>query len=58
MSRYEKEKAAAREEAIDWQLEITQRPVFWSELAEATERFEKLGRRYGLTREFKENGII
>lgn len=58
MSRYEKEKAAAREAAIEWQLSFNERPMFWSDLAEASERFEKLGRRFGLMREFKENGII
>ena len=54
---YEQRKANAREEAIDWQYETSQKSVSYAELAEAGNHFEKLGRRYGLIREFRENGI-
>lgn len=58
MNNYQKRKAAAIEAAINWQDEFVSRPVFWSELAEKTERFEKLAKRYGLRKLFRENGII
>ena len=32
--------------------------LYYSEVADVCEWFEKNGKRYGLTREFKENGII
>ena len=56
MTEYRKRKASARCKAIDWQ--ATDAAHSWEELAEATAYFEKLGRRYGLLREFRENGII
>lgn len=55
---YQQLKEAARQEAIDWQLDCGERSMSYGELAEAGEHFEKLGRRYGLTREFRENAII
>lgn len=58
MSNYQTRKAAAREAAINWQYEFAERTMFWSELAEASERFEKLAHRYGLKKEFRNNGII
>ena len=54
MTEYRKRKASARCKAIDWQAAAHS----WEELAEATAYFEKLGRRYGLLKEFRENGII
>ena len=54
---YQENKKAARAEAIEWQLTTAQEPMYWSELAEWNEHFERLGRRYGLLREFHENGI-
>lgn len=58
MNNYQKRKASAIDEAIEWQDELYLRPVYWSELAEKSERFEKLAKRYGLTKVFRENGII
>lgn len=57
---YRRCKEHAREIAIEWQLEFGEReePWYWSELAEWTEYFRKIGKRYGLLREFAENGII
>lgn len=55
---YEEEKAAARDEAIEWQYEVSNNPMSWQEVAEWGNYFERLGRRYGLLREFRENGII
>lgn len=57
---YQQKKAEARDEAINWQLEISTKPylMYYSELAFWGNHFEKSARRYGLVREFKENGII
>ena len=56
-TKYSIRKAAARDEAIDWQYEIADKNISYSELAEAGERFYKIGKRYGLLREFRENAI-
>ena len=55
---YEEEKAAAIAEAVEWQSTTAQQPMSWQEAAEWDNHFERLGRRYGLLREFRENGII
>jgi hypothetical protein len=55
---YQQLKQAAREAAIDWQDWQAEQNLSYGELAEDQERFEKLGRRYGLIREFRENAII
>lgn len=47
-----------RDEAIFWQIEDFTSIKSYEELAEAHEYFEKMGRRYGLLKEFRENGII
>lgn len=54
---YQQLKSEAREQAIDWQYETAEQNLSYGELAEAGEYFEKLGRRYGLLQEFRENGI-
>ena len=54
---YETKKAVARQEAIDWQNDFDNHNYSYGELAEFGEHFEKLGRRYGLLKEFRENGI-
>ena len=51
-------KENARLAAMNWQAEFAVRDISWGELAEAVARFERLGRRYGLMREFRENGVI
>ena len=58
MNYYQKRKAAARSEAIDYQNDVAELSLSWWDVAHMGEHFEKLGRRYGLTREFRENGII
>ena len=55
---YAKGKERARQLAKDWQRDFGNTSHSWGELAEAVARFERLGRRFGLLREFKENGII
>ena len=54
---YTEAKARARELAIGWQHETSQINISFGELAEACERFNKLGKRFGLLCEFRENGI-
>jgi len=58
MNTYQRRKETAREKAIAWQQEASQRDLSYGELYEAGAYFEKLGKRYGLTGEFRENGII
>ena len=55
---YARKKASARQEAIDWQIDFSNHNYSYRELAESAEHFEKLGRRYGLLKEFRENGIL
>ena len=54
---YETKKEMARREAIGWQNDFGNHNYSYGELAEFGERFEKLGRRYGLLKEFRENRI-
>lgn len=55
---YNELKERARQEAIDWQLNFANESHYMSELVEWVEHFNKLGKRYGLLKEFRENGII
>ena len=57
MTKYQKAKANAREKAIDWQDKFSRKDISYGELAEAGNYFYKLGKRYGLIREFRENAI-
>lgn len=54
---YKEKKERARQEAIDWQLESANEQLSYGELAAIGDYFYKLGKRYGLLREFRENGI-
>lgn len=54
---YETKKEMARQEAIDWQNNPFQDSRSYEEIQEAAEYFEKLGKKYGLLKEFRENGI-
>ena len=54
---YETKKEMVRQEAIDWQNDFCNHNYSYEELAEFTTHFEKHGRRYGLLKEFRENGI-
>ena len=54
---YAERKANVREEAIDWQTMASEGDMSYGELAEAGDYFYRLGKRYGLLREFRENGI-
>lgn len=57
---YQKGKAKATEEAVNFQLRIfdeTAEEDFFA-LQEEQEKFRKLGKRFGLMQEFKENMIV
>ena len=54
---YAQKKDNARQKAIDWQYESAGENLSYGELYEIGEYFYRLGRRYGLLREFRENGI-
>jgi hypothetical protein len=55
---YQEMKAKVRQMAIDWQYDDANTDLSYFELAEAGELFYRLGKRYGLLTEFRENGII
>jgi hypothetical protein len=48
----------ARQLAIDWQSQAGKKSLSYAELAAWAGFFRKLGKRFGLLKEFKENGII
>ena len=54
---YAEGKETARQIAIDWQLNESDYPYSYGGLAILTNYFYRLGKRYGLLREFRENGI-
>lgn len=58
MTTYQRRKSAAREYSIEWQAEFSESSWSWGEVAEMYDFFLRLARRYGLVREFRENGII
>lgn len=55
---YSENKAKLREEAIQWQKDFEKHNYSYGELAEWQGYFERKAKRFGLVREFKENGII
>lgn len=54
---YKQQKEKARELAVQWQHDFANNNYSWLELANWGEHFTKLGKRYGLLKEFRENGI-
>lgn len=58
VSNYQKGKERARQEAKDYQRDINEMELSWWDVAYMGDYFEKLAKRFGLVREFKENGII
>lgn len=55
-NKYAQGKQAARQKAIDYQQD--QSPKSWGQILSHQRTFEKLAKKYGLVKEFKENGII
>ena len=58
MNKYQQAKERARQAAINIQATFSENAYYMSDLAYFSAYFEKLGKRYGLVKEFKENGII
>lgn len=54
---YQRRKEETRQEAIEWQYSFQDHNYSWNELCMIEAHFRKLGKRYGLLREFQENGI-
>lgn len=54
---YSERKAELVNEAIDWQAWLSENSVSYEGLAIATSYFYKMGKRYGLLTEFRENAI-
>ena len=48
----------ARQYAIDWQKWVADQNLFYGELAEWQYKLAELAKRFDLTEEFEENGII
>lgn len=57
MSSYQKQKEKIRSEAIDWQNSFADTDHSWGEMSITQGYFERQGKRYGLMKEFRENGI-
>ena len=55
---YQIRKSQVREEAMDYFIKFAEKDHSYMECIEAWEYFNKLGKRYDLLKEFKENGII
>lgn len=55
---YRKKKSLAKQLAADWQQQNINKTHSWRWCCEWYARFEKIAKKYGLTREFRENGII
>lgn len=58
MSKYQQEKDRARQIAKDWQQESSEISLSWEGVMIAAAYLQRLARRYGLIREFRENAII
>ena len=54
---YNERKRKACEEAIQWQHDASNEHLSYQELSSIGIHFYRLGKRYGLLREFRENGI-
>jgi len=53
-----KTKEDARQQALDWQHDFSNKSMSWADTIEAANHFEKMGKKFNLTKEFEENGII
>lgn len=58
ISSYQERKEAARNKAIEWQMDFENHNYSYGEIAYFQNYFEQLGKRWGLIEEFRENGII
>lgn len=58
MTKYQQAKNKIRDLAADWQSDFENNNYSWLELLQCQEFFSTKAKRYGLIREFRENGII
>ena len=56
--RYQAKKEGLRFMAQTYQATLDTRSQSWEEVARVSEYFQTFGKRYGLLKEFRENGII
>ena len=56
--KYQRGKETARNKAFQWVCDFADNNYTYSELADFSAYFTKLGKRYGLLKEFRENAII
>lgn len=57
-NKYQIKKYETRQEAIEWQNNFELQNYSWGDLTLWGDYFKKKGKKYGLLKEFKENGII
>lgn len=55
---YREKKEKLREKAMTWQHDFSNHNYSYGEIAEQQAYFEKEGKKLGLIREFRENGIL
>lgn len=55
---FQKKKTLARGLAFDWQQQNINKSHSWQWTVGWYLRFERIGRKYGLLKEFRENGIL
>ncbi len=58
MNKYQKGKEKAIEKAQKWQCDASKIDLDWLTYANTIDELKELAKRYGLIKEFKENGII
>ena len=58
MNKYQEGKEKARQEAIDFQIYCDKADYCYGDLILEQQHFSELAKRYGLIKEFRENGII
>lgn len=58
MNKYQEQKEKVRNTAIEWQNVAAVQNLSYADIVEIADYFRPLAKRYGLLREFKENGII
>lgn len=54
---YKEQKENLRNFAIEWQQDAAENNLSWTEMIYWQGWFERMGRRFGLLNEFRENGI-
>jgi hypothetical protein len=58
MNKYQRAKARVRDMAVEWQNDFCNNDYSYADLIRWEDHFRSLAKRYGLVREFEENGII